>query len=126
MSPAPLSAPARGGHYPSRWYIVQDSSFGFVTAKSSAELDGAALSALQLLLDIVVANIHFVWILPLLEVDPVRKDGVGVEVKVDGLVVNCLEETGKSRTVDDSMVADGSLSIPGLGGTGCAASVVLS
>ena len=43
----------------------------------------------QLLLDLVVANIRFVWILPPLEVDPVRKDGVGVEVKVkvDGVVV---------------------------------------
>ena len=35
-------------------------------------------------------------ILPPLEVDPVRKDGVGVEVKVDGVVVIGLEKTGTS------------------------------
>ena len=33
-----------------------------------------------------MASIRFVWILPPLEVDPVRKDGVGVQVKVDGRV----------------------------------------
>ena len=40
-----------------------------------------------------MASILFVWILPPLEVDSVRKDGVGVEVKVDGVVVIGLEET---------------------------------
>ena len=62
------------------------SSFGFVTAKTSAELDrAAALCTFQPLLDLVVANIRFVWILPPLEVDPVRKDGVGVEVRLMAL-----------------------------------------
>ena len=37
-------------------------------------------------------SIRFVWILPQIKVDPVRKDGVNVEVKVDGLVVVSLEE----------------------------------
>ena len=79
------------------------SSFGChgVTAKSSAELDrAAALCTFQLLLDLIVANIHFVWILPPFEVDPVRKDGVGVEVKVDGVVVIGLEETGTSLRIE--------------------------
>ena len=82
------------------------SSFGCVTAaKSSAALDrAAALCTFQLLpgLDLVVANILFVWILPPLEVDPVRKDGVGVEVKVkvDGVVVIGLEETGTSLRIE--------------------------
>ena len=41
-----------------------------------------------------MASIRFVRILPTLEVDPVRKDGVGVEVKVDGVVAAIsLEET---------------------------------
>ena len=40
-----------------------------------------------------MASIRFVWILPPLEVDPCRKDGVGVKVKVDGGVVISLEET---------------------------------
>ena len=159
-----------------------------VTAKFSAELDRVALYVPQLLLDLdvhIVQSIRFVRILPLLEVDPVRKDGVGVEVKVDGVVVFSLEETGtnlrdevrvlqddsychtptdttclavsssgerctpcsiesrrraakvtlevssstrscKSRTVDDSRVADGLLTIPALGGTGCATSIVPS
>ena len=48
----------------------------------------------------IVANICFVWILPPLEVDPVRKDGVGVEVKIDGVVVIGLEETGTSLRIE--------------------------
>ena len=92
MSPAPLSAPSRGGHYASGWYIVLRLCYT-VTAKSSAELDrSAALCAFHLLLDLVVGNIRFVWILPPLEVDPVQKDGVG-DVKVDSVVVISLEET---------------------------------
>ena len=63
------------------------SSVGCFTAKFSAEFDRvAALHALQLLLDRHVLIILFVWILPPLEVDPVRKDGVGIKVKVDGVV----------------------------------------
>ena len=38
-------------------------------------------------------GIHFVWILPPLDVDPVWKDGVDAKVKVDGVVVISLEET---------------------------------
>ena len=72
------------------------SFLGFVTAKSSAELDRAALCAPQLLLDLVVAGIRLVWVLPPLEVDQVRQDGVGVEVKVDGVVVTGLDETESS------------------------------
>ena len=41
-----------------------------------------------------MASIRFVWIHPPLEIDPVRKDGVGVEVKVDILGGIRLEETG--------------------------------
>ena len=41
-----------------------------------------------------MASIHFVWILPPLEVDPVWKGGVGVVVKVDGVVIIGLDETG--------------------------------
>ena len=37
--------------------------------------------------------LRVVHLLPPLEVDPVRNDGVGVEVKVDGVVVTSLEET---------------------------------
>ena len=44
-----------------------------------------------------MANIRFIWILPPLEVDPVRKDGVGVEVEVDGVVVIGLEVQSRSR-----------------------------
>ena len=33
----------------------------------------------------------FVWILPPREVDPVSEDGVGIEVKVDGVIVLSLE-----------------------------------
>ena len=42
-----------------------------------------------------MASIRFAWILPPLEVDPAWKVGVGVEVKVDGVVVLVigLEET---------------------------------
>ena len=40
-----------------------------------------------------MANIRFVWILPPFEIKSVRKDGVGVKVKVDGDVVISLEET---------------------------------
>ena len=47
-----------------------------------------------------MANILFVWILPPLEVDPVRNDGVGVEVKVDGVVVIGLEDTGTSLRIE--------------------------
>ena len=36
---------------------------------------------------------RFVWILPPLMVDPVRKDGIGVEVKIHGVVGISLEET---------------------------------
>ena len=39
-----------------------------------------------------MAGISFVWILSPLEVDLVWKDGVGVEVKVDGVVFMSLEE----------------------------------
>ena len=67
-----------------------------VTTKSFAELHRVALRAFKLLLDLGVASIRFVWILPQLRVDPVRKDGVGVEVKVDGVVVIGLEKTGTS------------------------------
>ena len=41
-----------------------------------------------------MASILFVWILPLFEVDPVWKGGVGLEVKVDGVVIISLDETG--------------------------------
>ena len=40
-----------------------------------------------------MAIIRFVWILPPLEVDPVPNDGVGVEVKVYGVVIIGLEDT---------------------------------
>ena len=40
-----------------------------------------------------MASIRFVRILPALEVRSVRKDGVGVEVKVDSIVVISLEKT---------------------------------
>ena len=43
--------------------------------------------ALQLLHDLDVSSTRFLWILPPLEVDPVRKDGVGIKDKVDGVVV---------------------------------------
>ena len=92
MSPAPLSAPARGGHQPST-HLGGTSFVACVTAKFSAELDRVALHALRLLLDLFVASIRFVWILPPLEVDPLWKDGVGVEVRFDGVVVLGLEET---------------------------------
>ena len=84
MPPAPLSAPARGGHYASRLYIVR--RLCHCDIFTAADLDRVALYALQLLLDLD-KSIRFVWILPPLEVDPVRKDGVGVEDKVDGVVV---------------------------------------
>ena len=41
-----------------------------------------------------------VWILPPLEVDLVRKDGVCVEVKVDGVVDNGLEESCTSLRIE--------------------------
>ena len=92
MSQAPLSAPSRGGHYASRRYIVRL----LCHCKFSAELDRVALylQVPQLLLDLGVPSIRSVWILPPLEVDPIRKDGVGVEVKVDGVVVISFEEKG--------------------------------
>ena len=71
---------------------------GCVTAKFSAELDRVALYALQLLLDLDVTSILFVWILLPLEVDSVRKDGVGVEVKVDGVVDISLEDDKETGT----------------------------
>ena len=67
------SVPARGDHYASRWYISTTSFLGCVTAKSSAKLDRVALCARQLLLDLNESSIHFVWILPPLEVDLIRK-----------------------------------------------------
>ena len=66
---------------------------GCVSAIFSAELDRVALYILQLLLDLDVSIIRFVWNLPPFEVDPVRQDGLGVEVMVDGVVVTSLEET---------------------------------
>ena len=65
-----------------------------VPAKSSAQLDRVALCALQLLLDLDDSSIRIVWILPPLEVDPVRKDRVGIKDKVDGVVVFRFEVTG--------------------------------
>ena len=44
--------------------------------------------------------VRFIWNLPPLEVDPVRKDGVGVEVRVDGVFVICLEETSTNLRSD--------------------------
>ena len=64
------------------------------TAKFSAELDRVALCALQLLLDLDVASICFVWILSPLEVDPVRKDGVSIMITVDGGFATRFEVTG--------------------------------
>ena len=91
MSPAPpaLSAPARGGHYApeSLWYIVLQLSH----CKVFRCTQSSSFCAFQLLLDLVVASIPFVWILPPLEVDPVQKDGVSVEGKVDVIVVIGLE-----------------------------------
>ena len=70
---------------------------GCVTAKFSTELDRVALHYLQLVFDLVMAS-HFVsgWNLPLLKVDRVLNDGVGDEVKVDGVVVINLKETGSN------------------------------
>ena len=70
---------------------------GCVIAKFSAETNRVARYGSQLLLDLDVPSILFVWILSPLEVDPVRKDDVGVtprEVSVDGVIVISLEETG--------------------------------
>ena len=64
--------------------------------------------ALQLLLDLDVASIGFVWILPPLEVDPVWKNGVGVEVKVDGVVVISLEENGTNLRDEVCVLRDDS------------------
>ena len=47
-----------------------------------------------------MASTRFVWILPLLEVDPVRKDDVCVEVKVDGVVVIGLEDASTSLRIE--------------------------
>ena len=92
-SPAPLSAPARGGHY----FLGTTSFFVCVTARFPAALDRVTIYALRLFLDLDVSSIRFIWILPLLaEVDPVRKDGVGIKVKVNGVVVISLEETSKN------------------------------
>ena len=57
-----------------------------VTAKFSAELYQVALFTLQLLLDLDELTIRFVRILPPLEVDPVRKVGVGIRDKIDWIV----------------------------------------
>ena len=68
MSLAPLSAP--GSLLPEEiitllcgtWFV------GFVTAKFSSDLDRIARCARQLLRDLDVSSISFVWIPPLLEV----------------------------------------------------------
>ena len=93
MSPAPLSALARRGHYAFRRYIVRRRIIGCVTAKFPAELDRVVLYIPQLLLGFDVLSISFVWIRALLEVDPVWKARVSVQVKVDDVVVISLEET---------------------------------
>ena len=49
-----------------------------------------------------MASIRFVWILPPLEVDPVRKDGVGVEDKVDVVVGIGLRGATDSRSRPES------------------------
>ena len=85
------------------WQGLRTSFFGCVTAKFLSELDRVALYAHQLLLDLDVASISFVWIISLHEVDPVRKDGVCVEVKVDGVVVISLDETGKNLRADSEV-----------------------
>ena len=60
MSPALLSAPARGGKYTFRRRIGGTSffKFGCVTSKFSTELDQVTLYTLQLLLDLGVSIIH--------------------------------------------------------------------
>ena len=86
MSSAPLSAP----DLRSKDIITLLCCISFVccvTAKFPAELDRIALCALQLLLDLDVSSISFVWILPPLEVDPVRKNGVCIKDNVYGVVV---------------------------------------
>ena len=67
-----------------------------VTAKFPTELDRIPQYFLQLLLDLDVSSIRFVWIPPPPEVDPVRQDGVCIKVKVDGGVVTSFEETGRN------------------------------
>ena len=46
-------------------------------------------------------SICFVWILPLLQVDPVQKDGVSVEFKANGVVVISFEEIGSPPSSEE-------------------------
>ena len=54
-----------------------------------------------------MASIRFVWTLSPLEIDPVQKDGVDVEVKVDGVVVLSLDEIGAN--LRDKFVCSGNM-----------------
>ena len=52
--------------------------------QSSSALDRVALYVPHLLLDLDVLGIPLVWIIPQLEIDSIRKDGVCVKVKDEG------------------------------------------
>ena len=57
-----------------------------------------------------MSSINFVWILPPLEVDPVRKDGpgVGIKDKVDGAVAIRFEVTGTNLRDEVRVLRDDS------------------